>query len=51
MTVPFVQVDVGFLADKVAVAAANAFDLGESIHDLLFAVDVGVEQAEDELKV
>ncbi len=48
---PLVEIDVGFLADQVGVAAADAFDLGQGVHDLLLAVDVGVEEAEDELEV
>ena len=48
---PFIQVDIGFLADQVGVSASHALDLGQGVHDLLLAVDVGVEETEDELKV
>ena len=48
---PLVQVDVGFLADQVGVAASDALDTGQGVHDLLPAVDIGVEEAEDELEV
>jgi len=40
-----------FLADQVGVATADTFDLGEGVHDFLLAVDIGVEEAQDELEV
>jgi len=42
--VPLVEVDVGLLADQVGVAAPDTLDLGQGVHDLLLAIDVGVEQ-------
>ena len=48
---PFVQIDIGFLAHQIRVSTAHALDLGEGVHDLLLAVDVGVEETEDELEV
>ena len=48
---PLVQVDIGLFADQVGVAAANTLDLGEGVHDLLLAVNIGVEQTQDELEV
>lgn len=48
---PFVQVDVGFLAYQVRISASHALYLGERVHDLLLAVDIGVEESEDELEV
>ena len=48
---PLGQVDIGLLADQVGIAAANTLDLGEGVHDLLLAVNVGVEQTQDELEV
>ena len=38
--VPLVEVDVGLLADQVGVAAADTLDLGQGVHDLLFAIDL-----------
>lgn len=49
--VPLVQIHVGFLADEVRVPPSDTFDLGQGVHDLLLAVDVGVEETEDELEV
>jgi len=50
-TGPFVQVDIGLFADKVGVAATDTLDSSQSVHDLLLAIDVGVQQAENELEV
>ena len=38
--VPLVEVDVGLLADQVAVAATDTLDLGQGVHDLLLAIDL-----------
>lgn len=46
-----VQVDIGLLADEVGVAATDTLDLGEGVDNLLLAVNVGVEQTQDELEV
>jgi hypothetical protein len=35
--IPLVKVDVGLLADQVGVAATNTLDLGQCVHDFLFA--------------
>lgn len=48
---PFVQVNIGFFADQVRVSTPDALDLGQGVHDLLLAIDVGVEETEDELEV
>jgi len=50
-TSAFVQVNIGLLADQVGVSSPNTLDLGQGVHDLLFAIDVGVEEAENELEV
>ncbi len=47
--VPLVQVDIGFLADQVGISSAHTLDLSQGVHDLLFAIDVGVEETENEL--
>lgn len=46
---PLVQVDIGFLADQVGVATADTLDAGQGVHDLLLAIDVGVEKTKDVL--
>ena len=48
---PLVQVDVGLLAHQVGIPATDTLDLGEGVHDLLLAIDVGVEKTQNELKV
>ena len=47
--IPLVQIDIGFLADQVGVSPAYTLDLGQGVHDLLFAIDVGIEETENEL--
>jgi len=44
------KVDIGLLADQIGVAATNTLDLGQGVHDLLLAIDVGVEQTDDVLE-
>lgn len=46
-----VQVDIGLLADEVGVTATDTLNLGKGVNDLLLAVNVGVEETEDELEV
>lgn len=48
---PLVEIDIGLLADQVGVTASDALDLGQSVHDLLLSLDVGVEETQDELEV
>jgi hypothetical protein len=50
-TVPLVEIDIGLLADQVGVPATDTLDLGQGVHDLLLAVNIGVEQTQDELEV
>ena len=45
--IPLVQVDIGLLADQVGVTTTDTLDLGQGVHDLLLAVNVGVEQTQD----
>ena len=49
MSAPLVQVDVGLFADKVGVTTANTLDLGQGVHDLALAINVGVEETQDVL--
>jgi len=46
---PLVQVDIGLLADQVGVSSANTLDFGQGVHDLLLAIDIGIEETQDEL--
>lgn len=48
---PFVEVDVGLLANQVGVTASNTLYLGKGVHDLLLSINVGVEETQDELEV
>jgi hypothetical protein len=41
---PLVQIYIGLLADQVGVATTNTLDSGQGIHDLLFSIDVGIEE-------
>ena len=49
--IPLIQVHIGLFANQVGVTASNALNLGEGVHDLLLAIDVGVEETKDELEV
>jgi hypothetical protein len=35
--IPFVEVDIGLLADQVRVSATDTLDLGQGVHDLLLS--------------
>ena len=48
---PLVEIDIGFFADKIGVSASDTLYLGESVHDFLLAVDIGIEETKDELEV
>jgi len=49
--VPLGEVNIGLLANQVGVTATNTLDLGQGDHDLLLAVNIGVEQTQDVLEV
>lgn len=49
--VPLVQIDIGFLADQIGVTTSDTLNLGQGVHDLLLAIDIGVEETEDELEI
>jgi len=38
--VPLVEVNIGLLADQVAVAATDTLDLSQGVHDLDLAIDL-----------
>jgi hypothetical protein len=44
------QIDIGLFADQVGVSATDTLDLGQGVHDLLLAIDVCVQQTDDELE-
>jgi len=44
--VPLVQVDICLLADQVGVTTSDTLDFGQGVHDLLLAVDIGIEETE-----
>jgi len=46
-----VEIDIGLLADQVGVATADTLDLGQGVHNLLLAIDVGIEETQNELEV
>lgn len=48
---PLGQVNIGLLADQVGVAAPDTLDPGQGVHNLLLAIDVGVEQPQNVLEV
>ena len=50
-SIPLVQVHISLFANEVGVTASDALDLGEGIHDLLLAIDVGIEETKNELEV
>jgi hypothetical protein len=48
--VPLVHVYIGLLADNVRKTATNTFDGGKSKHNLLFAINVGVQNTKNVLE-
>ena len=48
---PFIEINVGFLANEIGIATSDALNLSQGVHDLLFAIDVCVEQTQNELEV
>lgn len=50
-SIPFSEVNVGLLADQVGVATTNTLDPGQGVYDLLFSVNICVEQTKNKLKV
>lgn len=51
LTGTLAKVDIGLLANNVGVSAANTLDLSEGVLHLDLAVNVGVEQTQDEGEV
>ena len=48
--IPFIEINIGFLADQVGVPTTNTLDLSQSVHDFSFAIDVSVEKTENVLQ-
>ena len=44
-----VEIDIGLLAHEVGVSTTDTLDLSQGEHDLVLAVDIGVEQTENVL--
>lgn len=38
--IPLVEIDIGLLADQIAVSATDTLDLSQGVHDLLLAIDL-----------
>ena len=47
--IPLVEIDIRLLADNVGVTATNTLDLGQGVHDLALAINVGVEETQNVL--
>lgn len=50
-SLPLVEIHIGLLAHQIRITTAHTLYLGQGVHDLLFAIDVGIEETEDELEV
>lgn len=48
---PFVQIDISLLAYQIRVPTSYTLNFRQGVHDLLLAIDVGVEETKDELEV
>lgn len=47
--IPLGQVDIGLLANQVGISPTDTLDSGQGVHNLLLAIDVGIEETQDEL--
>lgn len=50
MEQPLVHIDISLLADEVSKTPPDTFDGGESEHDLLLTVHIGVQNTQNVLK-
>ena len=48
---PFLEVDLSLLADDVRETPADTLDSGHGVHDVLLAINVGVEHTQNVLEV
>lgn len=46
---PLVEINVCLFANNVRVSPPNTLNLGQSVHDFAFAIDVRIEQTQDVL--
>jgi len=51
LTGTFVQVNIGLLANDVGVATTDTLDFGQGVHDLALAINIGVEETQNVLKL
>jgi hypothetical protein len=51
LDIPLAEIDIGLLADQVGITTSDTLDPGQSVHDLLLAIDVRVEETQNELEV
>ena len=49
--IPFIQINIGFFANQIRITSSNTLDLGKSIHNFLLAIDIGIEETKNELKI
>lgn len=49
--IPLVEIHIGLLAHQVGISTSDTLYLGQSVHDFLLAIDVGIEETQDELEV
>lgn len=47
--IPLGQVNIGLLANQVGISSTDTLNSGQGVHNLLLAIDVGVEETQDEL--
>src|SRR4051794_38110512 len=47
--IPLVQVDISLLANQVGISSTDTLNSGQGVHNLLLAIDVGIEETQDEL--
>lgn len=48
---PFVQIDISLLAYQIRVPTSYTLYFRQGVHDLLLAIDIGIEETKDELEV
>jgi len=51
VNLPLVEIHISLLAYQVGITASNTLYFRQRVHDLLLAVDIGVEETKDELEV
>lgn len=46
---PLIQINIGLFANQVRISSPDTLDFCQGVHNLLLAIDVGVEDSKDEL--